>query len=231
MGWEIKNQQFFCNTSDTFFGTYLDGSIWPDHDSWMPSDRDQLFHKMFNQYLDDNPQKNKGSDPRSMTPKYLEKLCGSFEENWNSLEGAAEVLVRFAKENECDAVQLLTQLQSQTDFGTKKKIKKTVKKKKKKTAVLKKKKYRRIKAVKKKVPISSWCRYELIDGKSSKFWEVKKLGLKYSVRYGRIGESGQSMVKLMKTSEQAYEEVEKMKKSKIKKGYMKVKDENKTVVR
>jgi hypothetical protein len=35
----------------------------------------------------------------------------------------------------------------------------------------------------------------------------------------------------MKTSEQAYEEVEKMKKSKIKKGYMKVKDENKTVVR
>lgn len=216
MGWEIKNQQFFCNTSDTFFGTYLDGSIWPDHDGCTSQsfNRDQLFHKMFNQYLDDNPQKNKGSDPRGMTPKYLEKLCGSFEENWNSLEGAAEVLVRFAKENECDAVQLLTQLQNQTDFGTKKKIKI------KKTA--KKKKYRRIKAVKKKVPISSWARYELIDSKSSKFWEVKKLGLKYSVRYGRIGEAGQSMTKLMETSEQAYEEVEKMKKSKIKKRYIKV---------
>ncbi len=240
MGWEIKNNQFFCNTSDTFFGPYLDEYIWPDHDSWSSSDRDALFHKLFYKFLRDNPQKRKGSspetDPRGMTKGYLEKIVGDFEDQWNKLDCAAENLVHVAREGNYDAVELLKNLQSETDFTkvVKKKtpkkkatIKKAVKKKVttkkavKKKAVKKKavKKSTNKRVVKKKVPISSWSRYEFSNGKSAKFWEVKKLGLKYSIRYGRIGTQGKLVHTLMKTSEEAYAQVEKMKKSKIKKGY------------
>jgi|APSaa5957512493_1039668.scaffolds.fasta_scaffold85538_1 predicted DNA-binding WGR domain protein len=234
MGWEIKNNQFFCNTSDTFFGPYLDESVWPEHDSWCASgercrttwDKDKLFHRMFLAYLHDNPQKRKGSspetDPRGMTKGYLEKIVGDFEDQWNKLDCAAEDLVHVAREGNYDAVELLKNLQSETDFtkAVKKKtpkkkaaIKKAVKKKAVKKKAVKKNKF------KKKVPISSWSRYEFSNGKSAKFWEVKKLGLKYSIRYGRIGTRGKLVNTLMKTSEEAYAQVEKMKKSKIKKGY------------
>ena len=130
MGWEIKNNQFFCNTSDVFFGPYLDESIWPDHDSWSPSDRDALFYALFYKFLRDNPQKRKGSspetDPRGMTKGYLEKIVGQFEDQWNKLDCAAEDLVHVAREGNYDAVELLKNLQSETDFT------KAVKKKDKK---------------------------------------------------------------------------------------------------
>lgn len=132
MGWEIKNQQFFCNTSDTFFGPYLDESIWPDHDNWCPDFRDILFHEMFNKFLSDNPQKRGNKfevDPRARTKANLEKVCGQFEEIWIQLEKAAEVLVHTAREQKRDALELLSGFHEQTDFTPKKRTKRAAKKK------------------------------------------------------------------------------------------------------
>ncbi len=132
MGWEIKNGQFFCNTSDTFFGPYLDESLWPDHDDWQPSFRDILFHEMFHRFLTDNPQKRGRKsevDPRSRTKANLEKVCGQFEEMWIELERSAEVLVNVAREHKRDALELLSGFHEQTDFTPKKRTKRAAKKK------------------------------------------------------------------------------------------------------
>ena len=145
MGWEIKNNQFFCNTSDTFFGPYLED--WPDHDSWCPSERDRLFHRTFNQFLSNNPQKRRGSletDPRSMTEKHLEKIVGEFEELWNSLERASETMVSFAKENQLNTVEVLNHLAGdELDYTPKKKKKAAKKKAVKKKAVKKRGRWER----------------------------------------------------------------------------------------
>ena len=194
MGWEIKDNRFFCNTSDTFFGPYLDG--WPDDD-------DELFHKMFNLYLSNNPQRVKRqepeADPRGMTSHYLEKLCGSFEEDWDSLECAAEKLVEFAEENDFDAVQLLIHLSAREKLDFSKVAKKKVAKKKR---------------------ISGWSRYEFVEGNSNKFWEVKKIGKKYSVRHGRIGSAGRTIDTQMKSGDEAAQKVASMIDSKLRKGYL-----------
>lgn len=108
MGWEIKDSRFFCNTSDTHFGPYLDCSIWPDHDCWMPSNRDDLFHECFNRFLANNPQKRRGSletDPRAMTEKYLEKIVCQFENEWLQMEDAVRSLVEFSERNQLDTLQ------------------------------------------------------------------------------------------------------------------------------
>ena len=244
MGWEIKNQQFFCNTSDTFFGPYLDESIWPNHDETLNAN-ERIFHNMFHNYLRNNPQKNNGSDPRGMTPKYLEKLCNRFEEQWLELQRAVQTLVDCASDNNLDAMFLLTQFHDQSallaleysiDFAglghtrnPPKKITKTKKrvitKKKAVKGVRMKKKAAPSRKKKKKARISSWSRYELVDTSKgiSKFWEVKKLGTKYSVRYGKIGAAHpNSMDKEMESSAQAYQKVEEMINSKTRKGYRKV---------
>ncbi|MDC3224449.1 DNA ligase [Mariniblastus sp.] len=62
-------------------------------------------------------------------------------------------------------------------------------------------------------------RFELVDGKSSKFWEIKQDGSQYTVRYGRIGTDGQSKTKDMGTTGNAAAEVEKLIETKMKKGY------------
>lgn len=132
MGWEIKNGQFFCNTSDTFFGPYLDESIWPDHDNWNPTYKTALFHEMFNKFLADNPQKRQSGlevDPRGRTKANLEKVCSQFEEMWTELERAAEVLVNVAREQKRDALELLSGFHEQTDFTPKKRTKRAAKKK------------------------------------------------------------------------------------------------------
>jgi len=36
--------------------------------------------------------------------------------------------------------------------------------------------------------------FELVDEKSSKFWEISVLGEKLTVRYGKIGTDGQTIV-------------------------------------
>ncbi len=134
MGWEIKEGRFFCNTSDEFFGPHLDEDIWPDHDSWYKTYSDTLFHDAFYKFLHDNPQKRKGvktptSDPRAMTPKYLETLVWKFEEQWVGIKDAADKLIEFAEQNQCNAFEVLNGFHQQTDFTPKKRTKRAAKKK------------------------------------------------------------------------------------------------------
>ena len=70
--------------------------------------------------------------------------------------------------------------------------------------------------------ISGFQRFELVDGKSSKFWEIKQHGSQYTVRFGRIGTEGQARTKDMGSSEKAAAEVEKLIRAKVNKGYVKI---------
>jgi predicted DNA-binding WGR domain protein len=65
-------------------------------------------------------------------------------------------------------------------------------------------------------------RFELVEGKSSKFWEVGRDGSTYTVRYGRIGTQGQSLEKTAASDAQAEVEVNKLIKEKTGKGYQEV---------
>jgi predicted DNA-binding WGR domain protein len=244
MGWEIKNNQFFCNTSDEFFGPYLDESIWPDHDNWCLPVKDELFHQLFNKYLRDNPQKRAGArrrivDPRSMTDQYLEEIVGQFEDLWLRLVASAEDFITCAKDLQLNTIETLNKFGDELDFtpkvkatkkkATKKKAtkKKATKKKATKKKATKKKATKKKAATKKttkkklfkKSRISSWKRYEFSDEKSAKFWEVRKVGQKYSVRYGKIGTTGQEKSTMMESGTRAEMKVANMIDSKLKKGY------------
>jgi predicted DNA-binding WGR domain protein len=63
--------------------------------------------------------------------------------------------------------------------------------------------------------------YELIDDKSSKFWEIEQKGSAVHLRWGKIGTKCQSKVKYALTPFAAKNEVEKLIKQKTKKGYTK----------
>lgn len=63
------------------------------------------------------------------------------------------------------------------------------------------------------------ARYELIDGTSSKFWEISLDGASFSVRYGRIGSDGQTQAKSFATADAALAEHDKLVREKTKKGY------------
>jgi len=65
-------------------------------------------------------------------------------------------------------------------------------------------------------------RFELIEGKSSKFWEVERDGSTYTVRYGRIGTGGQTLSKTAASDSKAESEVAKLIKEKTGKGYVEV---------
>jgi predicted DNA-binding WGR domain protein len=62
-------------------------------------------------------------------------------------------------------------------------------------------------------------RLELVEGRSSKFWEVEQDGCSIVVRYGRIGTQGQSQTKTFETAERAAREMEKLTSEKLRKGY------------
>lgn len=62
-------------------------------------------------------------------------------------------------------------------------------------------------------------RYELIEGTSSKFWEIDVSGRELTVRFGRIGTSGQSKTKSFADAAAAQKEWEKLVKEKTGKGY------------
>ena len=64
-------------------------------------------------------------------------------------------------------------------------------------------------------------RLEYKDKKSQKFWEVSSSGSTINVKYGRLGTKGQNSVKKMSNPDAAKKEIEKLIKSKIKKGYKK----------
>lgn len=66
------------------------------------------------------------------------------------------------------------------------------------------------------------ARYELKDGKSSKFWEIDLDGDSFTVRYGRIGTDGQTSTKVYPDAATAKKEADKLIKSKTKKGYAEV---------
>ncbi len=62
-------------------------------------------------------------------------------------------------------------------------------------------------------------RYELIEGSSSKFWEVEVSGADLTVRFGRIGTAGQSKTKDLGSAAAAEKERDKLVKEKTGKGY------------
>jgi len=64
-------------------------------------------------------------------------------------------------------------------------------------------------------------RLEYKDKASQKFWEVSAAGSTINVKYGRLGTKGQNSVKKMSTPDAAEKEIEKLIKSKLKKGYKK----------
>ena len=65
-------------------------------------------------------------------------------------------------------------------------------------------------------------RFELVDGKSSKFWEVEAKGKDLTVRFGKIGTNGQTQVKAFATVEKAKAEQDKLVREKTGKGYSEV---------
>ncbi len=65
-------------------------------------------------------------------------------------------------------------------------------------------------------------RFELVEGTSSKFWEIQVDGASYTTTYGRIGTSGQSTTKTASSPEKAQAEADKLVGEKTKKGYVEV---------
>ena len=55
---------------------------------------------------------------------------------------------------------------------------------------------------------------------SSKYWEIEHVGKKLTIRFGKIGTDGQLTVKEFASKEEAEKELEKLIKSKTKKGYV-----------
>ena len=65
-------------------------------------------------------------------------------------------------------------------------------------------------------------RFEFVDEKSSKFWEIRIDGQNVEVRYGKIGTSGQVQVKEFGDKPAAHKYAEKIKGEKLKGGYVAV---------
>ena len=65
-------------------------------------------------------------------------------------------------------------------------------------------------------------RFELIDEKSSKFWEISLAGDKFTVRYGKIGTDGQIQEKQFADASTAEKQHEKLITEKVGKGYVAV---------
>ena len=63
--------------------------------------------------------------------------------------------------------------------------------------------------------------FELVDGKSSKFWEVSIDNADVTVRYGRIGSDGQIRVKSFDGEDAAQAHARKLISQKTGKGYVK----------
>ncbi len=63
-------------------------------------------------------------------------------------------------------------------------------------------------------------RFELIGGNSAKFWEISQAGKDVTVRYGRLGTSGQQQTKTLPTPEAAQRHVDKLVEQKLAKGYV-----------
>ncbi len=62
-------------------------------------------------------------------------------------------------------------------------------------------------------------RFELVEGSASKFWEVARDGCSVTVRFGRIGSSGQSQTKDFASEELADRHAARLIEEKLAKGY------------
>src|SRR5262249_51215436 len=62
-------------------------------------------------------------------------------------------------------------------------------------------------------------RFELVEGSSSKFWEVACDGSRVTVRYGRIGGDGQTKTKELASEDLARRHTEELIAEKVAKGY------------
>jgi predicted DNA-binding WGR domain protein len=65
-------------------------------------------------------------------------------------------------------------------------------------------------------------RFELVEGSSSKFWEIELSRSSFTVRWDRIGTAGQSQVKDFDSDDKAKKEHDKLVTEKLKKGYSEV---------
>ncbi len=65
-------------------------------------------------------------------------------------------------------------------------------------------------------------RFEFSEGRSHKFWEISAAGGEVTVRFGRIGSTGQTQVKSFPDAASAGKHVEKLIGEKVKKGYVRV---------
>jgi predicted DNA-binding WGR domain protein len=65
-------------------------------------------------------------------------------------------------------------------------------------------------------------RFELVDDKSAKFWEITQQGAEYTVCFGKIGTKGQAKTKTLASQDAAISEVAKLIKEKTGKGYVEV---------
>lgn len=68
-------------------------------------------------------------------------------------------------------------------------------------------------------PTQASRRFELVEGSSSKFWEVARNGCAVTVRYGRIGTDGQAKTKEFPTEDQASRHADGLIEEKVAKGY------------
>ena len=62
-------------------------------------------------------------------------------------------------------------------------------------------------------------RFEFVDGRSFKFWEISVAGSRATVSFGRIGAGGQSLTKTFHDPDEAARYAAKLIAAKIKKGY------------
>ncbi|MBI3410510.1 MAG: DNA ligase [Planctomycetes bacterium] len=65
-------------------------------------------------------------------------------------------------------------------------------------------------------------RFEFVDGKSEKFWEIGRTGCDVTVRFGRIGANGQTQTKSFSDEAAAVAHVNKLVEEKTEKGYKEV---------
>ena len=65
-------------------------------------------------------------------------------------------------------------------------------------------------------------RFELVQGKSSKYWEVQAEGCTVTVRFGRMGANGQTQTKTLADEAAALKEQDKLIRAKTAKGYAEV---------
>ena len=65
-------------------------------------------------------------------------------------------------------------------------------------------------------------RFEFIGGNSAKFWEASVAGHEVTVRYGRLGSTGQGQVKSFASPQAAQNHADKLVGEKLAKGYREV---------